>query len=334
MGCAVELTEQVTAVRSFNRFYTGVIGVLREGLLDTPYTLTEARVLFELARHGTVEVVDLRRALGLDAGYLSRILSRFTADGLVTRSRSADDGRRQLVALTDAGRAAFATLDERSAAETAALLARLDERDRRRLLGAMATVEHLLGGPGPAGGTGPAPIGPPAGPGPAGRPGPVPACLVVLRAPLPGDLGWMVQRHGALYAHEYGWDETFEGLVARIAADFAAGHDPRREAAWIAEVDGEPGGSIMCVRDDDTTARLRVLLVEPAARGMGIGGRLVEECLRFARRAGYRRITLLTYDALADARRLYQRAGFTLAGQRPVTAYGHGLVEQSWSRPL
>jgi GNAT superfamily N-acetyltransferase len=156
----------------------------------------------------------------------------------------------------------------------------------------------------------------------------------VLRAPAPGDLGWMVQRHGDLYAREYGWDATFEGLVAGIVRDFAAGHDPRREAAWIAEVDGTPVGSVMCVRDDDTTARLRVLLVEPAARGSGIGGRLVTECVRFAQRAGYRRMTLLTYDVLADARRIYQRAGFALDAQRPVRAYGHDLVEQRWTREL
>ena len=301
--------DSVGAVREFNRFYTGVIGVLDEGLLRTSYTLTEARVIFELAQREPAEAGELRRALDLDAGYLSRILTRFSTDGLVGRARSATDGRRQVIALTDAGRQVWRDLDQRSATEVSALLAKLGEGERHRLLGAMATIQHLLGGP-------------------------VRRDLVVLRPPMPGDLGWIVYRHGALYAREYGWDETFEGLVAGIVADYAADHDPRREAAWIAEVDGEPVGCVMCVRHDDEVAKLRVLLVEPAARGMGIGGRLVEECLRFARRAGYRRITLWTYDALADARRIYQRAGFALDEEHKTRAHGRDLVEQIWSRDL
>ncbi|HEU4421210.1 MAG TPA: helix-turn-helix domain-containing GNAT family N-acetyltransferase [Pilimelia sp.] len=304
------MSSAVAEVREFNRFYTGVIGLLQERLLCTAYSLTEARVIFELAQSDSVEVADLRRALDLDAGYLSRLLARFDADGLVSRGRAPGDARRQVVALTDAGRAAWRTLDSRSTEEIGELLCRLGETDQRRLLGAMATIQDLLGG----------------------RPNP--RRDLVLRAPGPGELGWIVQRHGDLYAREYGWDATFEGLVAGIVRDFAAGHDPRREAAWIAEVDGNPVGSVMCVREDETTARLRVLLVEPSARGTGIGGRLVTECVRFAQRVGYSRMTLLTYDVLADARRVYERSGFTLDRQRPARAYGHDLVEQQWSRDL
>jgi DNA-binding MarR family transcriptional regulator/GNAT superfamily N-acetyltransferase len=298
----------VAEVREFNRFYTGVIGVLTDGLLRTPYTLTEARVVFELAQRDETEVAELRRALDLDPGYLSRILARFADDGLVRRRRAETDGRRQVVALTDAGRAAWRTLDRRSTDEVTALLARLDADGSDRLLGAMATIRELLGGRPPRG-------------------------EVVLREPRPGDLGWILQRHGDLYAREYGYDETFEGLVARIVADFA-GHDPARERAWIAEVDGARAGCVMCVRRDDTTAQLRLLLVEPAARGRGVGGRLVDECLAFARAAGYARISLFTYDAHAEARRIYERAGFTLDEHRPVRAHGRDLVEQTWSRAL
>jgi DNA-binding MarR family transcriptional regulator/GNAT superfamily N-acetyltransferase len=303
------MSEPVAEVRAFNRFYTGVIGVLQEGLLSTPYTLSEARVLFELAHGDAVEVVDLRRALGLDAGYLSRILARFEADGLVRRSRSAADARRQVIELTDAGRAVDADLERRSNAQIAELIGSLGEADQRRLLGAMGTIRELLGEHPPAG-------------------------MVVLRPPAPGDLGWVVQRHGAIYAREFGWDESFEALVARVVADYAAGHDPRREAAWIAEVDGAPVGCVMCVRRDETTAQLRLLLVEPTARGLGVGGRLVEECLRFARRAGYKRIMLWTYDATVDAHRIYQRMGFTLDEEKKARAFGHDMVEETWSKDL
>lgn len=300
----------VSAVREFNRFYTRTIGVLREGLLGSEYTLTESRILFELARRGATEVAELRRDLALDAGYLSRILGQFEERGLVDRSRSPVDARRQVAELTKAGRQAAADLDRRSAREVAELLDRIAEPDQRRLLGAMATIRQVLGDT------------------PLRRP------PLVLRPPAPGDLGWVVQRHGELYAREYGWDETFETLVARVVADYAAHRDPAREAAWIAEIDGERVGSILCARRDEETAQLRVLLVEPAARGAGVGSRLVEECLRFAKRAGYRRITLWTYDVLAAARRIYQRAGFRFDAERSVHAHGHDLVEQFWSRPL
>jgi DNA-binding MarR family transcriptional regulator/GNAT superfamily N-acetyltransferase len=304
------MDELVAGVRDFNRFYTRVIGLLQEGLLRSPYTLTEVRVMFELSQRDSTEVADLRRTLDLDAGYLSRMLAQLDADGLVTRQRSASDARRQTAALTERGRAAFADLDQRSSDQIRDLLSRLTETDRQRLAGAMAAIKEVL------------------------DPEPSRQGMVVLRGLLPGEVGWVVQQHGARYAQEYGWDDTFEAMVARIMADYAAGHDPRREAAWIAEVDGAPVGCIMCVRDDGATARLRVLLVEPAARGKGVGGRLVDECLRFAKRAGYQRIVLLTYDVLADARRIYQRAGFRLANEEKTHAYGHDLVEQVWSRDL
>ncbi|BCB81299.1 helix-turn-helix domain-containing GNAT family N-acetyltransferase [Phytohabitans flavus] len=303
------MSDPVSDVRAFNRFYTRLIGVLQEGMLSTPYTLTEGRLLFELAHGEAVEVVDLRRRLGLDAGYLSRILARFEADGLVRRSRSTVDARRQVIELTEAGHAVAADLEQRSDAQIAELIGSLGEVDQRRLLGAMGTIRELLGE----------------------RPR---ADLVVLRPPAPGDLGWVVQRHGAIYAREFGWDESFEALVARVIADYAAAHDPRREAAWIAEVDGEPVGCVLCVRRDDTTAQLRLLLVEPTARGLGVGSRLVEECLRFARRAGYERIMLWTYDRTVDAHRIYKRLGFTLDEEKKARAFGHDMVDEIWSRDL
>ena len=300
---------QVAAVREFNRFYTGVIGLLREGLLDTPYSLTEARVLFELARQDAVEVAQLRRWLDIDAGYLSRLLARFEADGLVSRTRSATDGRRQVIGLTGTGRAVQADLDARSGAQIRDLLALLTPDTRRRLTGAMAAIREIIG------------------------PAPQPAAFV-LRPPVPGDLGWVVQRHGALYAAECGWDASFEALVARIVADYAARDDHRGESAWIAELGGEPAGCVFSMRKTDTTAQLRLLLVEPRARGLGMGGRLVTECVSFARRAGYREMVLWTNDVLHAARRIYQRAGFQLAGSEPHHSFGHDLVGQDWRLPL
>jgi DNA-binding MarR family transcriptional regulator/GNAT superfamily N-acetyltransferase len=317
---AVPGGDPVAAVRAFNRFYTNVIGVLRGGHLGTPYSLTEARVLFELASRESTEVAALRRSLDIDAGYLSRILARFDTEQLITRERSAADGRRQVIRLTDAGQAAFAELDARQTEQTAALLADLAEQDERQLLAAMTVIQRILPGAGQ---------GPGAGGSPAARPR-----AYLLRPPRPGDLGWVVQRHGALYAREYGWDETFEHLVARIVADYAASRDPRREAAWIAEVDGEPAGCVFCMRKDDGTAQLRLLLVEPSARGLGIGGRLVGECLEFARAAGYRQMTLWTQDCLTAARRIYQAAGFGLVSEGRHHSFGHDLTEQTWSRPL
>jgi DNA-binding MarR family transcriptional regulator/GNAT superfamily N-acetyltransferase len=306
-----ELAGQVAAVRAFNRFYTNVIGLVNGMYLDMPYSLTEARLLYEMARREVTQVADLRRALDIDAGYLSRVLGRFEADGLVTRQRSAADGRRQDVALTKAGLAAAAELDARSDRQVGELLAGVDQT---RLVAAMRQVTDLLGGDGQD-----------------ARPR---ARTVVLRPPGPGDLGWVLQRHGAVYAEEYGWDSDFEAYVARIIAGYLTDTDPRRAAAWIAELDGVPAGFVCCVPDDDTTARLRLLLVEDWARGLGIGGRLVDEVLRFARQAGYARIVLSTVSVLASARRIYQRAGFTLVREEPEHCYGHDLITEDWARSL
>jgi DNA-binding MarR family transcriptional regulator/ribosomal protein S18 acetylase RimI-like enzyme len=306
-----ELTadDPVAAVRGFNRFYTNVIGLLRGKYLDTPYSLTEARLLFELAQRDTSEVTDLRRAVDIDPGYLSRILARFETDGLVTRQRSAADGRRQVIQLAGNGRSVVAGLDARSAEQTRDMLADVRDDDRRRLLDAMRVVtEVLTESPRPRG--------------------------YVLRAPRPGDMGWVVQRNAAVYAEEFGWDTSYEALVARIVADYVDNRDPGAEAAWIAEVDGAPAGCVFCVRENATTARLRLLLVEPWARGLGIGSRLVEEVLRFARQAGYARITLWTNDVLADARRIYQRAGFTVDDESQHHRFGKDLTGQNWSRRL
>ncbi|GIG91294.1 bifunctional helix-turn-helix transcriptional regulator/GNAT family N-acetyltransferase [Plantactinospora endophytica] len=303
------LTPQATVVRDFNRFYTRIIGALDEGLVRTPFSLADARVLYELAQRPATEVPALRRELALDPGYLSRILSRFAADGLVERSQSTVDARRQVVTLTEAGRAAYDLLNERTQAEIEALLARLTETDRGRLVEAMRTIRGVLGEP-------------------------VPPRAYLLRPVGPGDLGWVVHRHGVRYAEEYGWDVTCEALIARIVAEYADQRDPQRENAWIAELDGTPVGSVFCVRRDDEVAQLRLLLVEPAARGMGIGSRLVDECLRFARQAGYREIMLWTNDVLGEARRIYQKAGFELRDQAPHHSFGHDLVEQTWWRRL
>jgi len=245
----------------------------------------------------------------IDAGYLSRILGRFEDDGLISRQRSPADGRRQVIALTGAGRAAIAGLDAGSARQTRDLLAHVRDEDRRRLLEAMRVItEVLTQSRRPRG--------------------------YLLRAPRPGDLGWVVQRNATVYAEEFGWDASYEALVARIVADYVDRMDPEAEAAWIAEVDGAPAGCVFCVREDSTTARLRLLLVEPWARGLGIGARLVEEVLRFARGAGYSAVTLWTNDVLADARRIYERAGFTLDDETPHHSFGQDLVGQNWSRRL
>lgn len=296
-------------VRAFNRFYTRLIGLLHQGVLDSSYSLTEVRVLFELDRAGRMEAGDLRRLLGLDAGYLSRMLGRFEGDGLVVRERSAADARRQVVELTGEGRVRFAGFDERAAEEVRELLAGVTDEDRGRLVASMATIEEILGR---------APK--------TDRP-------YVIRPPRPGDLGWVVYRHGTLYSQEQGWGMDFEATVAGIVADYVRGHDPGREAGWIAEVDGERAGCVFCVRKDDETAQLRMLLVEPSTRGMGIGTRLVDECVRFARAAGYRRMVLWTRDVLLGARRIYQAAGFELV-EKERGEGGGDFVEEIWARDL
>jgi DNA-binding MarR family transcriptional regulator/GNAT superfamily N-acetyltransferase len=312
---------QVTQVRAFNRFYTNVIGVLHDMYLDTPYTVTESRLLYEIAKHGTVEVSWLRQALDIDAGYLSRVLSRFESEGLVTRQRSAADARRQEISATGAGREAVARLDERAAVQIGALLGGVD---CGRLLDAMRVITEVLG--------------PPEQP------------AVALRPLAAGDLGWVLQRHGTVYAAEFGWDATFEDFCARIIGEYPALRDrfPGRAEGWIAEVNGVPAGSVFCVPDSEPDnaepgsrasggeprARLRLLLVEPWARGLGLGARLVAQCLDFARQAGYADIVLLTYDQLVAARRIYQAAGFTLDREHAEDAFGHRMMCQTWSRPL
>jgi len=302
------MEERERALRRFNRFWTAKIGVLQAGLLDTPYSLTEARVIFELAQSDATDLADLRRRLELDAGYLSRILARFRTDAVVDTRVSSEDGRRQVVSLTPKGREVFSDLDQRSSREVRSILEPLSAEDQQRLVAAMATIEDVFSS--------------------------VPAEPYMIRQLLPGDLGWVVQRHGVVYSEEYGWDQTFEALVARIVADYVDNHDPRRETAWIAEVDGDPVGCVFCVHRDDETAQLRILLVDPKGRGLGIGSRLVTECIRFARRVGYRKMMLWTNDVLVAARRIYEAAGFELISEGPHHSFGHDLVEQVWELDL
>ena len=308
MAETIALTHRVGAVRRFNRYYTRVIGALQEGLLQSRFTLAEARVLYELAQHDDLTATDLGRELELDPGYLSRILQRFERDGLLARAPSAADRRQILLALTEAGRDAFAPLDARSREEVAALLARLPDPAQASLVTAMSRIETLLGGQHPA--------------------------PWLLREHRPGDIGWVVARHGALYAEEYGFDARFEALVARVAGEFLAQHDPMRERCWIAEHDGVNVGSVFLVRKSDEEAKLRLLLVEPAARGLGIGRRLVAECIGFAGASGYSRVTLWTNEALAAARTIYQQAGFRLVASAPHRDFGPPMVGEDWELAL
>ncbi|HYP31134.1 MAG TPA: helix-turn-helix domain-containing GNAT family N-acetyltransferase [Burkholderiaceae bacterium] len=299
----------VATVREFSRFYTRRLGTLDEGLLDTPWTLTEARVVFELAQAPSTDMAALRTRLAIDSGYLSRLLAKFDAAGLIARSASATDARRQSLSLTAAGRKLFRTLDERSNRQVAQLLQPLPGPARESLVGAMRAVMRGLDD----------------------RPQP---SVVELRGLRPGDAGWLVQRHGEIYAREYGLSVEFEALVARIMADYVDQHRPGRENAWIAEVDGQRAGCVLCVRKDDETAQLRVLLVEAWARGHGLGARLVDECIRFARGSGYRRLVLWTNDVLVSARRIYLAAGFELVSEERHHSFGKDLVGQYWELRL
>jgi DNA-binding MarR family transcriptional regulator/GNAT superfamily N-acetyltransferase len=307
-----ELAPLVEAVRHFNRFYTRRIGVLQEGLLQSPFSLAQARALYELAHRENPAASALARDLGLDAGYLSRILKGFEKRGLVRRSRSESDGRQSILSLTAKGRRAFAALDAQSSDEVRGMAGKLAPADRGQLAGAMQTIERLLGGDTAAA-------------------APVP---YVLRPHQPGDMGWVAHRHGVLYAQEYGWDESFEALVAEIAAKFIRGFDPQRERCWMAERAGEVVGSVFLVKRSKNVAQLRLLLVEPGARGLGIGRRLVEECIRFARQRGYRKITLWTNDVLTAARTIYERAGFRLVEESRHHSFGKDLVGQNWELDL
>lgn len=302
--------EKIAAVRQFNRFFTRQIGVLREGLLHSPYPLTDARILFELGHRDGVTASALCRELGLDAGYLSRILARLEQQGLLEKVRSDNDGRQRLLSLTAQGRNAFALLDRRSRDEAGEMLSELSEEDQQRLLKAMQTIESIL--------TRRFKFAEP----------------FILRAHEPGDMGWVTHRHGVLYAEEYGWDEHFEALVAQIVADFINNYRPERDRCWIAEMDGEIVGSVFAVQHDEAVARLRLLLVEPRARGLGLGTRLVEECIRFARRRGYQKMMLWTNSVLVEARHIYQKTGFKLVAEEPHHSFGHDLVGETWELVL
>lgn len=298
---------QVDAVRRFNRFYTRGIGVLDEHLLGSGLALPEVRLLYEIAHRDGPSAADIGKELRLDPGYLSRLVERLRARGLVERRPFSADRRRRVLRLTRRGRDTFAGLDRRSHEEVAALLAPLPAGEGRRLVEAMATIQRLLGGASPD------------------------AVSYLLRPHQPGDMGWVVQRHGALYAEEYGWDGEFEALVAEITARFLRHFDSKRERCWIAERHGANVGSVLLVGKSPTVAQLRLLLVEPSARGLGIGRRLVAECIGFARRVGYRRVTLWTNKGLDAARHLYEEAGFRLGKEEPHHSFGHDLVSQTWS---
>ena len=302
--------DQIERVRAFNRFYTRHIGALERGFLDSPFSLAEARVLYELAHRDEPTAAEIAADLGLDPGYLSRILRGFARASLVEKRPSPRDSRRRLLSLTEMGRAAFAPLDAASRAQITAMLQQLSPEAQRRLLEAMGAVAELLDAS-------------------ASRAEP---SLYLLRPHGPGDMGWVVARHGVLYAREYAWDATFEALVAEIVAGFLRNFDPARERGWIAERNGENVGSVFLMKHPERAgvARLRLLLVDPAARGLGIGRRLVEECTRFARQTGYSAITLWTNDVLVSARRIYEAAGYRLVHEAPHHSFGHDLVEQTW----
>lgn len=292
--------EQIATVRDFNRFYTSRLGMTRNGLHKTTHPLAEARVLYELGTHGVIEMSALRAALAIDAGQLSRLVKRLEEQGLLIRLASPRDARRQQVQLTTGGAQAFERLDEGSRDEVAALLDGLP--DREGAIAAMNRLRSAIEG----------------------------NRTTTIRGREPGDLGWLVERHGALYAREYGWDESFERLVASIAAQF----DPAKDRAWIAETNGQRAGAVLCVHDTPENAKLRTLIVEPQARGLGLGAKLVDEVIRHATTRGYRTLTLWTNDILHAARRIYERAGFTLQSEAPHHAFGHDLVEQTWSLTL
>jgi DNA-binding MarR family transcriptional regulator/N-acetylglutamate synthase-like GNAT family acetyltransferase len=301
---------KIDAVRRFNRFFTRRIGTLREGLLHTPYSLTESRILFEVANRDEATASDLSAELGLDPGYLSRVLAGLERMGLIEKTPSETDARRLLLTLTSEGRDAFALLDARSREEVGEMLGELSEDEQRRLLEAMRDIERVLD-----------------------------RSLkysepFFLRTHEPGDMGWVVHRHGLLYAREYGWDERFEALVAQIVADFINNFDPATERCWIAEMEGERVGCVFVVGAGDKVAKIRLLLVEPRARGLGLGNRLVEECIRFARSRGYEKLVLWTNDVLEDARRIYERKGFALVEQEEHHSFGKDLVGQNWELTL
>jgi DNA-binding MarR family transcriptional regulator/GNAT superfamily N-acetyltransferase len=304
------LDRRVAAIRRFNRFYTQKLGVLSEAFLNTPFSLTEARVLHALAHRDGATASWLGRELDLDLGYLSRILREFERSGLIQRHQSAQDGRQALISLTAAGRDAFEPLDRASQREVANLLAPLPDAEQERLVAALRLIGRLLGDRDE------------------------PAAAFILRAHRPGDMGWVTQRHGALYSEEYSLNHKMEAYVAEVVARFLREFDPGREQCWIAEQDGVPIGSVFLVKESDAIARLRLLIVEPRARGLGVGRRLVEECVRFARQAGYREVTLWTHSILTAARRIYDSVGFKLISSETHDEFGPELVGETWALEL
>lgn len=305
---------RIAAVRRFNRFYTRRIGVLRKTFLDSPYSLAEARVLYEIANSHSTTATEIGRKLDLDAGYLSRTLRNFEKRGLIVRKTSARDARQSHLKLSPRGRRAFAPLERRSQRDTGVMLEKLALADRARSIEAMHTIETLLAG------------------GNATKP--QPETRYTLRAPIPGDFGWVVKRHGELYAQEYQWKEPFEGLCAHIVADYVNNNDAKRERCWIAEMDGENVGCIFLAKESATVARIRLLLVDPKARGLGLGDRLVDECIRFARRAGYKKVTLWTHSVLTAARHIYRKAGFKLIRTERHKSWGRPVVSEYWDLEL
>ncbi|MGY3025842.1 DNA-binding MarR family transcriptional regulator/GNAT superfamily N-acetyltransferase [Pseudomonas lurida] len=301
------LVERAGVVRGFNRFYTHQIGVLQEHLLQSDYSLTEIRVMYELSTQGDLTSADLCQMLGLDAGYLSRLTSGFEKKGLIQKVRCVTDARAVQLHLTDLGRAVLEPLEQQTQDEVIALLDSLPETQQQQLTAAMKRIQALLEGTAPS---------------------------YLLRDPQPGDMGLVVQQQAALYAREYGWNWEFEALVAEIVAKYLREFEPASERCWIAEKDGEVVGSVFVIRHDDTTAKLRMLYVDASARGMGIGQRLVDECVRFAQQVGYTRMLLWTVDILTEARKLYQKAGFELVEEEPMISFGKSLVSQTWARAL
>jgi DNA-binding MarR family transcriptional regulator/GNAT superfamily N-acetyltransferase len=307
-----DLQRSVAAVRRFNRFYTRRIGVLAEGFLDSPFSLTEVRVLYELAARQVTSATELRRELEIDGGYLSRMLQAFHRRGLIQKKASATDGRRSELSLSAAGREQFARLDDRQRVDVERMLGALPPKARQQLLQRMQSMEKIL----------------------APAQGAAPPAPYTLRMHRPGDMGWITHRQAVLYHQEYGWDERYEALIARIMADFVENFDPKKERCWVAERDGEIVGSVFCVKKSPTVAKLRLLYVEPSTRGLGIGTRLTDECIAFARARGYRKLTLWTNSVLLSARRIYERAGFALVEEKRHHSFGHDLVGQTWDLML
>ena len=310
---APDVEARIAAVRRFSRFYTRQLGLLQESLVQTRFSLAQARVLYELANRDSVTASELAAELDLDHGYLSRILRRFAEDGLLAKKRAAHDGRQSVITITAKGRKAFAPLNKGSHDQVAAMLEQLSVAEQQRVVDAMNTVQSLLGS--------------------SSQSLPkIPA--IILRAHQPGDMGWVTSAHGALYAAEYGWDITFEALVGKITAEFIENFNQKRERCWIAELDGERVGSVFVVRNNDEVAKLRLLIVDPRARGLKLGTRLVAEALRFAKTAGYSSMTLWTQSILTVARGIYERAGFRLVASEPHHSFGAELIGETWEREL